>query len=447
MDTTKRALRISVIEGVFAQVHINLTAGMFLTSLALYIGLNDLGIGFLSAIPAFFTGFGFLAIYFVHLLKNRRILCVLASGLGRGLFLVIGLMLLVGTRVRPGLFLLIIALHNVLLNLASNAWLSWMSDLVPRDKRGRYFGGRNTILSIIGMIVSIIGGRILDMFSVAGNIARGLGLLTTSASISSTIGAGVLSTQPEPPVAGKPPRLKKMFLVPFRDNDFRSLLRFVSFWYLLAGIASPFYIVHMLKNLQMTYSQVALYSIIAGSTTILFQIIWGMAIDRWKSKPVLTINFFCAACLPLFWLFATKDFLLPIWIDAFLTGIFWTGINLSLFNIVFSLTEEKEMKESYFAVFASITGVFAFVASSAGGLIAQTLAHVQVRILGLSLVNYQLMFFFASCIRFLSVTLLLKVKEKKAYPALTALQLMGDFTIKRLILYKGLVLNTLRFNR
>jgi hypothetical protein len=447
MDTIKRALRISVVEGVFAQVHINLTTGMFLTSLALSIGLNDIGIGFLSAIPAFFTGFGFLAIYFVHLLKNRRTLCVFASGLGRGLFLIIGLMLLAGMRVHHGLFLFIIALHNVLLNLASNAWLSWMSDLVPSNTRGRYFGARNTILSIIGMMVNIVGGRILDLFSAVGNVARGLGSLLTSAAVSSTIAAGVLSTQPEPPVSIEPPRPKKMLFTPFKDHDFRSLLRFVSFWYLLAGIASPFYVVHMLKNLQMTYSQVALYSIIAGSTTILFQIIWGQAIDRWKSKPVLTINFFCAASLPLFWLFATKDFLLPIWIDAFLTGIFWTGINLSLFNIVFSLTEEKRLKESYFAVFASITGVFAFVASSAGGLIAQALAHLQVHVFGLSLVNYQLMFFFASCIRFLSIMLLVRVKEKEAYPALRALQLMGDYTVRRLVLYKGLVLNTLRFNK
>jgi len=447
MADIQKGLRISVIEGVFAQVHINLTAGMFLTSFALSIGLNNIGIGLLSAIPAFFTGCAFFAIYLINIFGSRRRLCVLFSGIGRGIFLVIGLLLLSNARIKPWLFFMVIIIHNILMNFSSNAWLSWMSDLVPREKRGSYFGFRNTILNLVGMTINVIGGRILDFYKVAGALAQGLGIIFTGASVSSTIAAGVLSMQPEPSIKKEHPNMKKIFLTPLRDKNFRNLLRFISFWYLLAGIASPFYLVHMLTNLHMAYSKIALYSIIAGIASLIFQIFWGRAIDRIKSKPVLSINFFAAAFLPLFWLFATKDYLLPIWIDAFLTGIFWSGINLSLFNILFSLTEEKEMKESYFAVFSTISGVFAFISSLAGGFIAQALSEIKIEFFGLTLINYHLMFVFATCIRLISVFLLAKVKEKEATPTIKALQLIGDYTLKRLIIYKDLVLNTMRFQK
>ncbi len=447
MNSTERGLRVSVIEGVFAQVHISLTAGMFLMSCALYIGLNNIGIGILSAIPAFFTGFTFFAIYLIRIFGNRRTFCVLFSGAGRGIFLILGLLLLFTRHVSHEVFFIIVIIYNILMNLASNAWLSWMSDMVPKETRGSYFGLRNTILNLVGMATNLIGGHILDIYKAAGTLARGLGVLYTSASTSSTVAAGVLSMQPEPPLKHEEPQLKEMFLTPFKDKDFIKLLRFISFWYLLAGVAAPFYLVHMLTNLNMAYSKVALYSIIAGMSSLVFQIIWGKAIDRYKSKPVLTINYFCAAFLPLIWLFAHREFLLPIWIDAFLTGIFWTGINLSLFNIVFSLTEEKELKQSYFAVFASISGIFGFISAIIGGFAAQALAGIHVHIFGLTLINYHFLFIFASTIRFISLVFLTKVREKEAYPTIRALQLMGDYTTRRLALYKDLVLNTLRFQK
>ncbi len=444
---TGYALRISVFEGSFAQVHINLTAGMFLTSFALYLGLNNIGIGFLSAIPAFFTAFAFFSIYLSNFFRSRRRLCVLSSSLGRGVFLIFGIMLLLKIRINSELFFLLIIIHNILMSLAGNAWLTWMSSIVPRERRGSYFAIRNTILNIIGMIVNVVGGKIIDSFKAVGDIARGLGYLFTGAAVSSTVAAGILSQQPEPKEDLSPPDIRILFMAALRDQNFRRLLFFVSFWYLLGGMAAPFFLVHMLTNLKMSYSTVAIYSIVAGSSSFIFQIIWGKAIDRFKAKPVLMINYTLSACLPIFWLFATPNYLLPIWLDSFFTGIFWTGINLSLFNMVLSLTEDKKLKEGYFATFASITGIFAFIASLMGGLIAQLLANVTFEIFGLTFVNYHFLFVFTAIVRLSSGALLARVEERMATPAFKTLQLLGDYTLRRLQIYRGLVLNTIRFKK
>jgi MFS family permease len=260
--------------------------------------------------------------------------------------------------------------------------------------------------------------------------------------------AGItLSFQPEPGFEKKAILFKDVFLKPLRDENFLSLVKFVSFWYLFAGIAAPFWVVHMIENLQMAYSTIAIYGIIAGIASLVFQIFWGKLIDRVKSKPILAINFVGITFLPIIWLFARPDFILPIWIDAFFSGLFWCGINLSLFNILLSLTEEKELKESYFAVFSTITGICGFLSSILGGLIAQLLVNFKFEFLGQTFVNFHILFIGTSLFRFLSMFLLKRVKEKEAYPTLHALQLIGDYTIRRLNEHKDLLLNTLRFTK
>jgi len=440
--TITPGLKLSIIEGTFAQVHMNLTAGMFLTSYALYLGLNDFGIGLLSAIPAFFTGCAFFSVYLVQVIGNRRRLCVLFSGLGRGLFLVFGIALLFRIRFNPALFFVLIAGHNALMSIAGNAWQSWMSELVPREKRGFYFGIRNTVLNLVGLLATTIGGRILDIYKMKAAIEHGIGLLFTTAAVSSTTAAVILSKQPEPRSPSKPPRITTFVKTPLRDVNFRNLLKFIAFWYLLAGIASPFYIVHMITNLKMSYSQIAYYTIIAGLIGMLCQLLWGKIIDRFKSKPVLVFNFFGAAFLPLLWLFATDVYLVPLWIDALLTGVFWSGINLGLFNIVFSLTDDKNAKESYFAIFTTLSGLCGFLASLLGGLTAQMLRDVTLHIGSASFINYHFLFVFTSCARFISLIFLSGVKEKEAQPTIFALQFIGDYALKRLNLYKDLMLNT-----
>ncbi len=443
--TITPGLKLSIVEGTFAQVHMNLTAGMFLTSYALYLGLNNFGIGLLSAIPAFFTGFAFFSIYLVRLMGSRRRLCVLFSGLGRGLFLIFAASLLLGGRMHHVLFFVLIAAHNALMSISGNAWQAWMSELVPRERRGGYFGMRNTVLNLVGLLATTIGGRILDLYRMKAFIGHGLGLLFSTAAVSSTTAAAILSKQPEPRTTITTPRITTFVKVPLQDTNFRRLLTFIAFWYLLAGVASPFYIVHMITNLKMSYTQIAYYTIIAGVVGMLSHLLWGKVIDRFKSKPVLTLNFFGAAFLPLLWLFASPSNFIPLWIDALLTGVFWSGINLGLFNIVFSLTDDKDAKEAYFAIFATITGFCGFFASLLGGLIAQALNHVIVHVATISLVNYHFLFIFASCSRFVSLILLAGVREKEAHPTIYTLQFLGDYALKRMILYKDLMLNSFRF--
>uniref|UniRef100_A0A7C6AGD5 MFS transporter n=1 Tax=candidate division WOR-3 bacterium TaxID=2052148 RepID=A0A7C6AGD5_UNCW3 len=435
--------RVSIIEGIFAQFHITLTGGMFLTSFALFLNANPFQIGILTAIPSILAGVGFFAAYIANIIGKRKSPCVLTALIGRGLFIFFVIALIFNIRISINTFFVIIFLFNLLLNFSGNLWLSWMSDLIPKEERGRYFGIRTTIISAVGMVVNYIGGKVLDFFAPHHSFI----IIFSTAVLFSTLSGITLSFQPETGFEKRVIHFKDVFLKPLKDSNFVALIKFVSFWYLFAGIAAPFWVVHMIKNLKMTYSTIAIYGIIAGIASLVFQLFWGKLIDRVRSKPILTINFVGITFLPIIWLFARQDFILPIWFDAFLSGLFWCGINLSLFNILLSLTEEKELKESYFAVFSTITGICGFLSSLLGGLIAQLLENFRFEFLGQTFVNFHILFIGTSFFRFLSIFLLKKVREKEAYPTFQALQLIGDYAVRRLNENKDLLLNILRFTK
>jgi MFS family permease len=464
----KLGLRVSIFEGIFANIHITLTGGMFLTGLALYLGATPFHIGLLSAIPALLTSFSFISVFLINRLSERKTLTVLTSGLGRGLFFIPAIFLLLNAKLSLSYFLIIIGVFNASLTIANNAWLSWMSDLVPKETRGRYFGIRNTAMGLIGMIVSFSGAKLLDYFKSNGQNSLGFGIIFGIASVASTIAMILLTRQPEIIIDHQIASLRerqtseatsnnlsilkrsswnKIIFTPLKDKNFRKFLRFVSFWYITSSLASPFYIVFMLQNLKMRYSVVAIYSIIAGIMTFIFQPLWGRAIDRFKSKPILFINFIGVAFLPLLWIFPNPNFLYPIWLDAFFTGILWSGVNLSVFNIVFSLSDNEELKESYYAIFAAVTGICGFISSIVGGYLAFLLHSFHFQIFGLNIVNYQLFFIFAGLSRFVALFFLKGVSEAKASSPGYVLGIITDYGVRRLNYGKEFIFNFIRFLR
>jgi predicted MFS family arabinose efflux permease len=298
------------------------------------------------------------------------------------------------------------------------------------------------------MVVSFSGAKLLDYFKAQNQSATGFGIIFAIASIASTIAMVLLSKQPEIISAHeKITDWKAIILTPLKDKNFMRFLRFVGFWYLTSSIASPFYIVFMLQNLKMQYSTVAIYSILAGIATFIFQPLWGRAIDQLKSKPILMINFFGVAFLPLLWIFPNPNFLYPIWIDAFLTGLFWSGVNLSVFNIVFSLSDNEDLKESYFAIFAAVTGITGFLSALLGGYLANLLKGFHFQIFGLNIINYQLFFIFAGLSRFFVLFLLKGVVEAKASSPSYALGIITDYAVRRMNYGKEFIFNFIRFLR
>src|SRR5690348_11834535 len=128
----RQGMRMSIGDGVFAQVYISITAGSFVTALALFMGASDFVLGLISAMPVLAQLVQLPAAWMVERRGDRRPITVWSS-LGR-LFWVVPVVVLfipMPTEWRIGLAVLAMALAFGLLAISSNAWLSWMRDLIP----------------------------------------------------------------------------------------------------------------------------------------------------------------------------------------------------------------------------------------------------------------------------------------------------------------------------
>lgn len=428
-----RSLRISVIEGSFATVHIAITAGALVTGYALMLGANDFHLGLLAALNALSTVGAIFSAYLVGLLGHRKKLTVWAATLGRlawaALCVLPFINMLSGWKLLA--FFMVTFLANTSVNMANNAWLSWMTDLVPLNRRGSYFGMRSTILGVVTMATNFGAGKLYDIMKLQGLQERAFAIVFGVAALAAVIAGIILTRQWEPPLKGeKPVPITDLFRLPFANKDFRRLLMFFILWSMATAVAGPFFSAHMIKNLKMPFAVIAYYSIIAGILNIAFQPVWGKIIDRLGNKPVMIFNMLGIFSLPLFWLFTTPQFYLPIWIDAFLTGLFWPGFSLATFNLLL-VTAPEENRTAYLAVQSMTTGIAIFFASLFGGWLANSLHDFRLIILGQTIINFHLLFVLSSICRISLLPLALRLKEERAQSVGKLLDMVGDKTSQR----------------
>jgi MFS family permease len=439
-----RGLRVSIVEGGFAMLYATLGGGMFLTGLALWLGANSFQIALLSAIPALVTGFGFLSGYLVRRAGSRKNLLIWTAGIGRSVFIVLVPFLLLQTRVGLVLFFATVAVSSLIMTIAGTVWTSWISDLVPEKRRGRFFGLRNAIHGILGVTTAYVAGRGMDWLKAQGHEPLGYGLALGLAVLFGLVSTLLLFKQPEPELEHRPAlSLRQTFLGPLREPQFGKLMLFLAVWFLTGTLASPFYIVHLMKNLHFSFAAIGIYSIIGGVTGMVMQLFWGRAIDRFGSRPVTVLNFALVGVMPLLWLLATPSFRLPIWGDALMNGLVWTGASLGLWNLLLDLADDPSHRESYFAIYSAVTGLGAFAASMLSGVIAQALHGFHVTIAGQTFINYHVMFLAAGLLRFVTLPLLLRVHERDSKSVPHTMRALGTMALWQLNAGKDTVLAAL----
>ncbi len=454
---TEKGLRISIFEGSFAAVFTALTTGSFLAGYALYLGANDFQLGLVAAFPFLAQAFQVPGALLVEKFKKRKWFNLLGSLFFRSIFLIFVLLPFFpqSRQVKIGIFLLFLSLSSAIANLVAVAWLSWMSDLVPEKRRGRYFGLRNTILGFITMGANFTGAKIIDYFKTGSSgieyylphfissyfkenpFGFAFSLIFFLAVLFAWMAAFFLARQPEPMmVSHQQVGLIHTLKVPLSDKNFRSLIYFFVYWSFVTGISAPFWTPHMLKNLHLDFYLISLFSILAGVIGLFMQPFWGKAIDKYGNKPVLTFNVVFIFLIPFLWLFATPQNIFPLWVDAVMGGVFWSGFTLASFNVIIALSP-RQGRSYYLATIAALNGVVLFTSAALGGIIAQQLGWFRLVFEGQVFLNFHILFVLSGTGRIFGLLFLSKLKEHKSRPTQEMVQEIGYFFFNRLPLGKG----------
>ena len=415
---TKKGLRISVWEGVFATVHGTVTNGIFLTGFALLVGANDFQIALLMSIPLLAQVMNIFSVHAIEHFGRRKWIAGISSVTGRSFWALLAIIPLIPSLKIHAIFLTIIVfgITSASLSFSSTPWLSWMADLVPPHIRGRYFGRRNMAMGAVTMFASIGAGKILDYYKRQNSLEVGYFLVLLLAVLCGIIAFIFLTRQPEPPYQRMPSyNFVSYVLQPFQVGRFRRMLYFYLFFIFAMGISSSYFPVYLLKTLKWSFSNLALLSIGSSIMTLATQPLWGRIIDRVGNKPVITITVMGILPLPILYLIATPQFSWFIWLEMFFTGIFWAGFNLVMFNMLI-YTLPQQGRPAFLAVQAALAGITNFIAMILGGFLAQKLSTITVSISGHTFINYHFLFFATLVLRILSIPLINRMEEPEAKP-------------------------------
>jgi hypothetical protein len=430
----RRGLIASTWEGAFAQAFVTLTSGIFLVKFTGRLGGGDVVLGLVAAIPflAFSVQFA-TAWVFERAGEERRAITAWTLLASRLVWVVPAAVALRWTPRDADLVLYfaVVGGSAVLATIGAHGWYGWMKDLVPRPVRGRYFGRRAAVAAVVAIVVGYAGGRALDALE---EVRSGLGFACVYgvAALSGWFAYLAMRRQHHPtPRRGPDIPLRTLWRDVWARPEHRRIFGAFAAWNAAIGIAVPFWAKYMERDLGMSTADIVAQGTVGSLVGVALLPAWGRVIDRVGARPVLLANALCIAAIPFLWLFAGPGDLVPVWIDAFAVGVFWTGFNLTALNVPIAAAP-KRGGFVFLGVFGALNGLAMGVSCIAGGVLAQALGPGPVEFAGLTLATYQWVFLASGVLRFAVLPLAWRLPDPKARSVVFLVSLMGTAVRQRL---------------
>ena len=421
-DSLRRSLYLVIWAATFGNAAGVITTGAAWTGfLREVVRADDLQLGIISAIPVIANTSQLFVSYLMERKRNRRFLFLFFGILGRFLWIPIGLIPFlipeVSHYLRPWAVIVLVALiagGNSIVNLSFN---SLMGDLVPMRIRGRYFSVRYRTFVMAGIAAGLMVSWIKDSTGTLGYT-----IVLIAAGVLGMIDLFFFFFVDWPKMRTPPPEEKQesflsMIRVVLKDRPFMMVTLFYTAWHFSVNVSAPFFFVHMLENLHMSYTQITLYNQITSNVmAVIFVSRWGRLIDRFGNKPILHIAVVMCMLTPMLWIAVTPATTWLIIGLNLMSGIFWSPIDLGQQNLPLNLAGGKN-PSMYLAVFFTIINLAGVaLGSTVGGLMVQGVyAHLEtlaIRLPGITLNRYHYIFATSTVLRVLTVLLALPlIKE------------------------------------
>jgi MFS family permease len=413
----KRSLKLSVIEGALATSMGSLLApvGVVITGFALALGASGLQIGLLAALATLANLAQLAGSIVLERWTQRKGLCVGAQWAGRLLWLLVPLAAILTASHQRGwliyALLAVVGLSHAMFAVGGVAWLSWIKDLVPADKRVGFLALRNQFDVFLSLSLGIAGALFLDGWqkSFPGSI-DGFVIVIVAAVAVGLAGVPLLSAIPDAGMTRSPAvPIREVFRRPLADTNFRRLIQFYSCWNLAANIATPFFAVYMLQRLQLPFWHVTALLTLGSLAGLVASRFWARMSVRFGVKPIVLVASLVDCLFPLCWVLIEPQsaWLLPL---VYLLGVANSPVAIGANNLLLK-TVPDQRASSYIAVFNSIVGPITALAAVLGGVISQSFADWTWTAGPIELGGLKIVFLLSFLGRLASLTLLGRVAE------------------------------------
>jgi len=381
---------------------------VYLVAFALALGASNVVVGVLGALPYLASLLVQIpAAQLVQHLSRKKI--IITFEIMSKLFWM-PLLLSPFLFINPLLFIVIFYLiTKICEGVTTPALTTLIADVVPAKTRGDFIAVRQRLINLFGMIAMILAGLWLQQFPKESPV--GFSIMFFLGAILGIIGAFVYKKVEEPEYTDHEHHTLKEFFT--LNGEMKKFVTFQIIFNFSFMIASPFFAVYMLKNLNIGYEYYGIASSVTTLAAILSSRYIGQLTDKFGDKPVAIIGHFGVAAVPLLYLAVTTNnlwLLIPV---QLISGIAWAATDIGTINLLLGLSDSKK-RAIQIAEYTFYSSIPLIIAPIIGGWITENMA-IWV------LTGIPLIFVISAILRFLSAFMLFRIKEPRQdheYPAM-----------------------------
>jgi len=341
----------------------------YVVPFALFLNATPQQVGWLSAFPSLVGSMAQLfAVRLIYWTGGRLKLLTRAVWAQATFLLCLSLLAYFRFDYQVALFILLLVLATLCGGIAGPAWGSLMSDYIPMQKRGQYFGWRNQMLGLVS-VTSVICAGLLLYWSRQLSTASGFFVLFLTAALARFISGSYIARMIEPPMKRDPASdfTFFMFVARFKESNFVKFVAFIATLTFSTYLAGPFFAVFMLRELHFSYLTYMILQVASAVAALVALPLWGRHADLVGNVRVLRLAAFFVTLNPLFWLVSHHVGYLAL-VQTF-AGFAWSGVTLCATNFIYDavMPQKRARCISYFNV---INGSALFLGASLGGFLA-----------------------------------------------------------------------------
>ncbi|BBD58115.1 major facilitator superfamily MFS_1 [Nostoc sp. HK-01] len=387
-DTIRTSLRASTVDAVLATVFGITTGGILLSNFLVELDASPVVFGMLSSIPMLVNLIQPLGAYLSERTTSRFRYALRIYGTARLLWLILAIAIAIfswggiSSQQLVVMTLLIVLATHLLGGLGCASWMSWLAMIVPRRLRGRYFGIRNSAVSLTNLICLPLTGLVISHWY-GGNI-QGYGVVLLIGVVFGIVSIGCqyfkvdINPQLQNSLGSTPiNNTDELVVAPtisiWKNSNFLIFLIYISLWMFAVHLSAPFFNLYMLDTLGINVSWVTLYGSLQAGANLLMMIWWGKLADRVGNLPILIFVGIMVGLTPIFWLgISASQMDIWLWLPLLhiLAGVTWAAIDLCNNNLQLAIAPIKN-QSIYFAIAAAVAGGSGALGTTIGSFIAQ----------------------------------------------------------------------------
>lgn len=373
-STTRRGLRVGIYEGLSSVVLANLLAGPFLTAYLLHIGANTQQIGIVLALPALMNMLQIVGAIFMQRITSRRRAYVISGIINRIVGISTGLIpFLLPKDMWVITYIVCYAMWSITSSLLGIVWTSLISDMVPKQVRGSYFGIRNIWSALIGSGFVFALGYIMDRYE--GELGFNILYLLGAATV--VLNVWLFFRYPDPPFEKSTERrVGRMVMKPLQDKLFIRAILFLAFWVMLTSLAHPFFSYVMLDVMKISYTWVSVFFIVERVFSMGGFLVWGKLTNRFSTRRLLLWTLPLIAMTCVLWGAIAIIPAIPVLLLIFaLNGFGSGGFGQMVFIFIIGEDTPKADRPMFIGIYAGITGIAGFFGPIIGGYVFEALKN------------------------------------------------------------------------